>query len=84
MNLPPDPDGQNDDRASWAGAAIERFIGVTRTDFEDAPSDLLCDLMHWCDRNGFTFANELERAYGHYSEETYDYDAETESTDKEA
>lgn len=69
--FPPDPDGQNDDRACWAEVALEAFMKETRTDEEDALSDLLCDLMHWADRNGcYSFKECLRRARGMYSEET--------------
>lgn len=69
--LPPDPDGQNEDRAEWAAEALLMFMSVTGTDQEDAVADLLCDLMHWCDRNGETgFVSELERARMHYGYET--------------
>jgi hypothetical protein len=68
--LPPDPECRNDERAEWAGAAISAFQQVTRTDDGDAPSDLLCDLRHWCDRNGFDFDAQLARAMRNYDEET--------------
>lgn len=69
-SLPPDPDGKNDERAEWAAAALRHFQCTTGTDFEDALSDLLCDLMHWCDRNNFDFEAALCRAQGHYTAET--------------
>lgn len=65
-----DPEGMNDDRASWAGVALEAFMGQTGTDKEDALSDLLCDLMHYCDRNAEGFEAALERARVHYDAET--------------
>jgi len=68
--LPPDPEQMNGTRSSWAGAAIEAFILRTRTDREDAMADLLCDLMHYCDRRDLLFHQELTRAYGYYFEET--------------
>src|SRR5258706_116142 len=70
--LPPDPEGMNDKRAAWGERAIVEFQKATGTDREDALSDLLADLFHWCDRNGFDFEHELERARGHYDEETLD------------
>lgn len=73
--LPPDPDGQNDDRADWADAALKAFQKKTRTDDEDAVADLLTDLMHWCDRNNHDFGHELERARDNYSAETLTVDA---------
>lgn len=52
--LPADPENMNDDRAAWAEAALNEFRRVTGTDDEDALGDLLCDLMHWCDRTAAT------------------------------
>lgn len=68
--LPPDPDGQNDDRAEWAGKALTLFQHITGTDREDAVCDILVDMMHYCDRAGFDFASELRRAQQHYKAET--------------
>lgn len=70
MAQKPDPEGQNDDRASWAATALGAFRKETRTDPEDAISDLLADLMHWCDRNDSNFEHELARGRRHYEEET--------------
>ncbi len=67
--LPPDPESMNDDRAAWASEALERFQAVTGTDREDSLADLLCDLMHWSDRNNFDFEAALDRARWHYSAE---------------
>jgi hypothetical protein len=68
--LPPNPDKLNADRAQWAGAALEEFRRATGSDYEDALGDLLCDLMHWSDRNNFDFDAALCRAQGHYKAET--------------
>jgi hypothetical protein len=68
--LPPDADGMNNDRASWAGIAIKAFIAETGTDEEDVLTDLLADLMHWADRNNYDMDAALERARGHYEAET--------------
>ena len=68
--LPPDPEEMNDKRADWAASAIDDFGQQTGTDLEDAVSDLLADLMHWCDRNGQDFEHELRRARQHYEAET--------------
>lgn len=65
-----DPDNQNDDRAAWAAAALQAFVQVTGTEGPDAMADLLCDLMHLCDRAPYNFAAELQRAYGNYIAET--------------
>jgi hypothetical protein len=72
--IPPDPEQMNDDRAEWAEVAIEAFEGKTGTDREDAVCDLLADLMHFCDRNGFEFAVELGRAETHYEAETLSHE----------
>lgn len=70
--LPPDPDSQNDDRAAWARHALTAFRRLTGTDREDALCDLLCDLMHLCDRDKRLgeFTAQLERAREHYEAET--------------
>ncbi len=81
--LPPDPDGQNDDRSMWAGAAINAFIEETGTDLEDAVCDLVADLRHWCDRNGMDWERELARGLGHYEEETTELDPNTDAIDRD-
>lgn len=68
--LPPDPEHMNDDRASWAALALRHFRRATGADREDALGDLICNLMHWCDRNNFDFELALYRARGHYMAET--------------
>jgi hypothetical protein len=75
--LPPDPEGLNDDRAEWAHAALEAFKTETRTDEGDVLCDLLADLGHWCDRNGYQFQEQLRRAISHYEAETEDDDGDT-------
>jgi hypothetical protein len=67
--LPADPE-KNDDRAVWAAAALNEFRRITGTEDEDALGDLLCDLMHWSDRNGCDFDAALSRARMHYEAET--------------
>ena len=69
-HLPPDPDGQNNDRAKWAQVAIDAFQAETGTDECDALGDLLADLMHLSDRTGTSFDFMLNRARGHYQTET--------------
>jgi len=70
MTLPPDPENLNDDRAEWAGNAIAAFMQTTRTEPENILSDLLCDLMHWADRQEECFDSALERARWHHAQET--------------
>ena len=69
-NLPPDPEGMNGRRAGYVAAAIHQFQSSTGTDWEDAVADLLCDLIHFCDRESFNFDKELDRARMHYQAET--------------
>ncbi len=72
--VPPDLEGEkgmNKKRAAWAGMAITAFIAATRTDREDSLADLLlCDMAHWCDRNGFDMEANIARARRFYHEET--------------
>jgi len=60
----------NGKRAEWAASCIRHFQCHTGTDWEDAVSDLLCDLRHFCDREGFDFSYESARAQMHYGAET--------------
>jgi len=60
----------NDDRAEWAATALRSFQRRTGTEHEDSLGDLLCDLMHWCDRSDFDFEAALSRARSHYEAET--------------
>lgn len=66
----PDPDGQNEARASWAGRALEQFQFITGTDDCDAVKDLLCDLMHYCQQNNQDFNVALDAARHHHAAET--------------
>ena len=75
--LPPDPENMNDKRAQWAAAALREFGRITGTDDEDALGDLLCDLMHWCDRNDMDFEAALWRARCHYEAESMSPDTGT-------
>ena len=68
--LPPDPEGCNDRRSVRANTALEAYIEATGTDHDDALTDLIADLLHWCDRNQFDFDACLEQARRHYAGET--------------
>lgn len=69
--VPPDPDGMNNQRAMWAGAAIDTLMAETNCSHgEEALGDLLCDLMHWADRNKLDFDDMLRRAQNNYEAET--------------
>jgi hypothetical protein len=70
LPLPPDPENMNDRRAAWAEYCLQEFLRNTGTEAEDMLCDLLCDLQHWCDRNGRDWAIELTRAEVHYRQET--------------
>jgi hypothetical protein len=79
--LPADPEEMNADRARWAETAIRQFQTITGTDWDDCVKDLLCDLMHFCDRNTFADGNTgldfdaaLTTARMHYEAETTDPD----------
>ena len=69
-SLPPDPENMNHDRAEWAAASLRHFQCMTGTDYDDALTDFLCDLMHWSDRNNFNFDAALSCARMHYEAET--------------
>ncbi len=68
--LPPDPQKQNATHARHAAAALAAFQRQTGVDLENLVSDLLVDLMHWCDRKGPKFHEELRRALNYYATET--------------
>ena len=68
--LPPDPEGMNDDRAAHADTALDAYMAETRADPHDALQDLLADLHHWADRNGFAFDACLKHARRLYADET--------------
>ena len=67
---PPDPEGKNENRAALAMTALSAFQRETGTDDQDAVADLLCDIMHLCDRKCWDFDADLERARRHYAAET--------------
>lgn len=66
----------NDLRAEWADEAVYAFAAVTHAadeeELDTLVGDLLCDLMHLCDRDGLDFAALLERAQTHYAAEVAD------------
>lgn len=70
--VPPDPEKMNDERARFADNAIKTFVRFGGCDEENSLGDLLCNLMHWADRNNFDFDAALERAQRNYGEETLD------------
>ena len=56
-------------RVEWARTAVDTFQSVCRTDDDDALCDLLCDLMHLADAEGWQLDTELSRTRGHYEYE---------------
>ncbi len=79
-------DPSNADRALWGALVVAHFASVTsraedmHTDPQTVLSDLLADLMHWCDfrrsssepPEAIGFDSALERARDYYSEEVSD------------
>jgi len=75
MSIPNDPDDMNEDRASWARAALGAFMGETyQTDQIEALGDLVCDLRHLADRLGMDWYKVLDGAGLHYTYETLETD----------
>lgn len=69
--LPPDTDGMNDKRASWAREAVSFFSEITGSEMTaEAFGDLLGDLMHLADREKLDFDAILEHSRNHYRAET--------------
>lgn len=74
--VPPDEDGRNSERAEWAEVALLAFEDRTGCDREDSVCDLICDLMHWCDRNATDIGLQLRRARGMYEDEITEPDTD--------
>lgn len=68
--VPPDPDGENDNRAEWAERGLMAFARATGCDREDMVHDMLADIRHWCDRNNMDWDIALTRAMSAYDGET--------------
>jgi hypothetical protein len=66
----------NLDRAEWAAAALRHFQCTTGTDYDDALTDLLCDLHHFCDRENVSFQTALNTARKHYDAECEEFHEE--------
>ncbi len=65
----------NEKRAEWAEVAIAAFAAEVRMHGEESETiitDLLCDLMHFCNLNGIDFQGCVEMAEGNYREELAD------------
>ncbi len=50
----------------------EKHVHLARGDLPYHVSDMLADLMHWCDAHDIPFATCLGRARDHYAVETTD------------
>lgn len=64
----------NEDRARWAGEAVEFFAKESRMQEEDKElvlGDLLCDLQHWADANEVDFAEALMNGMSNYAYESH-------------
>ena len=47
------------DKPGGIEAAIKAWQECTKCDEEDVARDLLCDLHHWCDRNGVDYSSRV-------------------------
>lgn len=61
-------------RAGWAMKAVETFAAETGLDLEAdgldvAISDLLCDILHLCQRDGIDIERAADAAYMHFEAE---------------
>lgn len=67
---------QNVRRAEWARAALSVFQNEARQDdsegLDTVLTDLLCDLLHLCGKEGLEFERVLVLARRHYDAETRD------------
>ena len=71
--LPPDPDDMNDDRAEWVASCLAIMSKTTGCEYgREALGDLLCNMFHWCDRNGLAgeMPNIFAGAAENYRQET--------------
>jgi hypothetical protein len=67
--------GMNENRANWAFQACEKFGQLTGADpNEEAPYDLLCNLLHLIESNGGDPETALAKAYAIYRSECEDPD----------
>jgi DNA mismatch endonuclease (patch repair protein) len=83
MNVPPDPESMNNNRADWARDILDHFeqygerVSVDLSTQQQREvtlqnlSDLIADLGHFCDRNGLWMHEAIQIASKHYGEETH-------------
>ena len=69
----------NVERAAWAGEAVNAFCCETHgqpffrlgaEDQADVIGDLLCNLRHYCQLNGFDFAERDKQGAEHFAHES--------------
>ena len=72
LALPHDPDGGNDRRAKQARRTIGAYRDLTGAKRKNAVSELICDLMHLCDRDRHfrKFERAMDLAHELYEEQT--------------
>lgn len=68
--LPPDPEGLNNDRATWGGYAILMHAHLSNATKAEAPADLICNILHWCDRNRRDYEEVLMQGLSYYTRDT--------------
>lgn len=56
-------------RRAWAANALKAFREICPTDPDCELQDLLTNLHHWADKNGFDFEEVLEKSEWMYREE---------------
>lgn len=61
---------------AWAAEAVAIFQRHCRTADEHAIADLICDLGHLAEEQGFDFLNEVRRGIGHWYAEQHAHDLE--------
>lgn len=68
--LPPNADGLNEVRADRADLAIQTFLIESSAEWDGSVRDLLCAMMHWCDKYGEDFEEALDCARVDYRDQT--------------
>lgn len=62
----------NEERAARIDKLIEYYAVECKGDAyadETDPQDIICDIMHWCDRDGYNFEEFLSMARFHHEAE---------------
>ena len=60
----------NQDKAARVDVVLDAYVAVVDGFRDEADvRDLLTDIMHYCDREGINFDQELSRATDNYAEE---------------